>query len=304
MLYAFGTMSSETPTGPTPDRSEVVAAQTPPRRSSKSLSGESHLTDSAKAGASEFGKNADPSLGEVFRRLGPAGYLAIGWASLPVLGSLLLWLNIGSLASWLRSHDQFGFLLYVVIFMCSAGFGILPTYLQAILGGWAFGVVLGIPGAILGVTGASLIGYLAARMASDNRAERMIAENAKARAVSKALIGHSFWKTLGIVTLLRVPINSPFAITNLVMASAGVPKRIFLIGTAVGMAPRTALAVYLAAGVRDLTLTKEVVKEARPAWVVYASIASAVVVFWIVATICSRAIKKVTAGIESAHEST
>jgi len=120
----------------------------------------------------------------------------------------------------------------------------------------------------------------------------MIAENPKAKAVRDALIGHGFWKTLGIVTLLRVPINSPFALTNLVMASAGVPKRIFIIGTAVGMAPRTALAVYLASGVKELS--KQAVREAKPTWVNYAMIGSAVVVFGIVMMIGNRAVRRVT----------
>jgi len=105
------------------------------------------------------------SVGEVFARLGPAGYLAIGWAALPVLGSVLLWLNIGSIARWLVDHEQLGVVLYVLIFVVSAGFGVLPTYVQAILAGWAFGVTVGVPAAIAGVTGAAVVGYVTARLA-------------------------------------------------------------------------------------------------------------------------------------------
>jgi MFS family permease len=36
-----------------------------------------------------------------------------------------------------------------------------------------------------------------------------------------------------IVTLVRLPPNSPFAITNLVLASAGVPRPVYLLGTAI-----------------------------------------------------------------------
>ena len=234
----------------------------------------------------------DQSFGEVFRKLGPAGYLAVAWTTVPVVGSILLWVKMGAIGDWLRGNEGLGIGVYVAIFVFSAGFGLLPTYAQAILAGWAFGVAVGVPAAIVGVTGAAMVGYIAARVASQDRAERLIAENAKARAIKDALIGHGFWKSLGIVTLLRLPINSPFALTNLVMASAGVSKRVFLIGTAVGMAPRTALAVYLAAGVQELS--KDAVADAKPKWVTFAAIGSAIVVFGFIAWIANRAVQKVT----------
>ncbi len=235
----------------------------------------------------------EQSFGDVFRKLGPAGYLAIAWMAIPIVGSILVWMKMGLVGDWLRGQDGMGIAIYIAVFVVTAGFGILPTYVQAILAGWAFGVAFGVPAAIAGVTGAAMVGYVVARVASRDRAERMIAENPKAKAISDALIGHGFWKSLGIVTLLRLPINSPFALTNLVMASAGVSKRIFLIGTAVGMAPRTALAVYLAAGVQELS--KSAVADAKPKWVTIAAIGSAIVVFGFIAWIANRAVQKVTA---------
>jgi uncharacterized membrane protein YdjX (TVP38/TMEM64 family) len=225
----------------------------------------------------------------VFRRLGPAGYLAIAWAALPALGGFLLLANIGTIADWLRSHQELGLVLYIAIFILSAGIGLLPTYAQALLGGWAFGW-MGLPAALAGFVGAAMVGYFIARTASEDRAERMIAEHAKARAIRDALIGHGFWKTLGIVTLLRIPPNSPFALTNLAMASTGVSKRAFLIGTAIGMAPRTAIAVWLAMQVQDLTDDSV----PKPMWLKIAGIASVVVVFGVLYFIGDRAVKKVT----------
>lgn len=226
----------------------------------------------------------------ILRRLGPAGYLAIAWAAVPALGGFLLLANIGSISEWLVGHREIGLGLYIAIFVFSAGFGLLPTYAQALLGGWAFGLAVGLPAALAGFVGAAMVGYVVARMASEDRAEHLIAENVKARAVRDALIGHGFWKTLGIVTLLRIPPNSPFAITNLVMASTGVPKRIFVIGTAVGMAPRTAIAVYLATQVQDLT--DESVP--KPMWLKITGVVSVVVVFIVLYMIGDRAVKRVT----------
>jgi uncharacterized membrane protein YdjX (TVP38/TMEM64 family) len=49
-----------------------------------------------------------------------------------------------------------------------------------------------------------------------------------------------------IVTLIRVPPSSPFAVTNTVMAATRVPVIPFVLGTVIGIAPRTAAVVYTA----------------------------------------------------------
>ncbi|HZW11247.1 MAG TPA: VTT domain-containing protein [Phycisphaerales bacterium] len=233
-----------------------------------------------------------PTLGQVFRRLGPAGYLAVAWTAMPALGGILLLANIGTIADWLRGHQQLGLAMYVGIFILSAGFGMLPTYSQSLLAGWAFGLALGFPAALSGFVGAAMLGYIVARTASEDRAERLIAENVKARAVRDALIGHGFWKTLGIVTLLRVPPNSPFALTNLAMASTGVSKRAFIVGTALGMAPRTFIAVWLATQVQNLADDSV----PKPMWLKVGGVASVVVVFVILYMIGNHAVKRVTGG--------
>lgn len=181
-----------------------------------------------------------------FKRLGPAGLLAIAWTAMPPLGGFLLLAFIGDISAWLETHQAWGVVIYAVLFMFSAGFGALPTYSQALLGGWAFGPVVGFLAAWAGFIGASLIGYTIARTISKRRVEKMIEENAKAKAVRDALIGHGMVRTTAIVTLIRVPPNSPFALTNLAMAASGVRLVPYVIGTALGMAPRTFAAVWLA----------------------------------------------------------
>ncbi|MFI4882330.1 MAG: TVP38/TMEM64 family protein, partial [Phycisphaerales bacterium JB064] len=179
----------------------------------------------------------------LFKRLGPAGVLAIAWTAMPPLGGFLLLAYIGSISEWLRDHQGSGVFIYAIIFMFSAGFGALPTYSQALLGGWAFGPVVGFLAAWAGFVGASLVGYTIARTVSRRRVEKLIDENPKARAVRDALIGHGQLRTTAIVALIRVPPNSPFALTNLAMAASGVRLVPYVIGTALGMAPRTFAAV-------------------------------------------------------------
>ena len=83
---------------------------------------------------------------------------------------------------------------------CSAaGLGFLPTYAQSILGGWVFGVALGLPAALVGFTGEAWLGYEIARRVSKDRVEELIERNPKARVIRDALVGRGPWRTLLVV---------------------------------------------------------------------------------------------------------
>ncbi len=247
-----------------------------------------------------------------FKGLGPTAILAVLWTASPGLLGFVLLANIGPIRD---SIDKFppstGWLMYVLIFMLSAGVGFLPTYGQSVLGGWVFGFAKGFPGAMLGFVGGSIIGYAIAGRVSKHKVEEMIKSNPKARAVRDALVGHGFWRTTGIVTLLRLPPNSPFALSNLVMSSAGVKFVPYVIGTAIGMAPRTAIAVFIAAfarshGAKDIQAvakgeigTAWLLELGVPEWLAgWVLIGTAIVAILLVASvigyIANRALKHVT----------
>ena len=232
---------------------------------------------------------------EVWARLGPAGWLGILWATSPALCGIALLAFLGPISDWLLAHPAGGLALYVGVFAITAGFGLLPTYAQSILGGWVFGFWFGWGAAMVGFTGASLIGYAVARTASQDRVEQLVKTNAKARVIREDLIGHGLWRTLGVVTLIRVPPNSPFAITNLVMATTGVGLVPYVIGTAIGMAPRTGVAVWLAAcgrsqGARDI---QELLKQAKGPWYIIGGLVVTVLVFAAIGAIANRALRRV-----------
>lgn len=219
--------------------------------------------------------------------------LAVLWSAFPPLCGFLLIGYASTVSDWLHARGSpASVLIYVGAFILSAGLGLLPTYAQSLLAGWCFHFAVGFPAAWIGFGGASIVGYIVARTVSRHRVEDLIRENPKARAVRDTMIGHGFWKTLGIVTLLRLPPNSPFALTNLVMSSTGVPIGPFVIGTLLGMAPRTALAVYLGSTMKSFTT--ESTTTALPMWVKITGIAVSVIVVVIVGLIADRAIKRVT----------
>lgn len=222
------------------------------------------------------------------RRLGAIGPLAALAALLPGVGGILLLVYAQSAGDWLQSHGAVGPLVYIACFTLLAGLALLPTYAQAIVGGFAFGVGTGTSAALAGFVGAAVVGYLVARIASGDKAERVIAEHVKWKAVHDELLRGGYWKTLAIVTLIRIPPNSPFAITNLVLAATKVPLPIYIIGTLVGMAPRTFASVYIGSTFSDLN------QIATPLWMKITGIALTVIALAIVGMIANRAISHVT----------
>ncbi|MBX3365041.1 MAG: TVP38/TMEM64 family protein [Phycisphaeraceae bacterium] len=239
-----------------------------------------------------------PSAAETYKRLGPMGPLAILAAVMPIVGGFALLGTLNIVGPWLRDQGDMGVVIYASAFAVLAGLALLPTYAQAILGGWAFGFATGYPAAMAGFFGGALLGYAIGRGASRDRAMVLLREHPKWIAVRDALVGGEqgagFFRTLGIVTLLRLPPNSPFALTNMVMAAVKVPRIPFALGTLIGMAPRTGIAVWAASTIQG-EINKQAVSQSRPDWMVYAAIGVSVVVLVIIGAVAKRAIDKVTA---------
>ncbi len=188
-----------------------------------------------------------PVLDASTTRRNAAFALALVWVTVPPLIGFKLLANIGAVGEWLKEDPSRGIPAYILLFALSSGLGILPTYAQAILGGWVFGLALGAPAAIAGCVGGALLGWSFSRLVSGRGIEAWLDTKPKARAIRTALVGAHQVRLMWLVALLRLPPNSPFAIANLAMASTGVRLLPFMAGTAIGMTPRTIAAVGIAA---------------------------------------------------------
>jgi len=237
--------------------------------------------------------------GDTVYRLGPTGPLGLVWTIMPAIAGFVLLASLTPLTSWLLANPGLGLALYVTVFIVAAGLGLLPTYAQALVGGWVFGPHFGWPvalfAALAGFTGASLIGYYVSVRIGGHRVEKLIDEHPRWGAVRRALLGGGFLKTFGIVTLVRVPPNSPFALTNLLLSTAGVRVAPYALGTAVGMTPRTAAAVILATlaareGEQDLSQFIEAARR-NPVLVVLA-IGGTVLALGVIALIANRTLNR------------
>lgn len=186
-------------------------------------------------------------IAQIAREAGPASVLAVLWVILPATAGIWLLYALAPVSEFLDSLAVVGFILFMLIFMITSGLGLLPTYAQAALGGWVWGITWGIVGTIVGFTGGAMIGYGISRLIARHRIDRLIERYPKASVIRKALIGRGNWQTFVLVTLLRIPPNAPFAVSNLIMSTCGVKLIPYVCGTIVGMLPRSAVFVTFAA---------------------------------------------------------
>lgn len=229
----------------------------------------------------------------MLRRLGPAALLGIAWSAIPSFAGVMLILNMEPIRLALigdglsMSYLMVGMSIYLVAFVLLAGFGFLPTVSQAILAGYAFGVPMGLGLALLGFGGASLVGYELVGRIARSRVEQELQRKPKAVMLRDALVHASTRRALLLVTLLRASPGSPFALTNLLLGSLGVSRGVFVLGTMLGMFPRTLAAVLIG---QQFTTFGEIDK---PRWMLVAGIAAVVLLLIVVSKAAASVLSRV-----------
>jgi len=227
--------------------------------------------------------------------------LGVAFVAFPAIFGFILLANIGSIGERLMEFPGpvlqgipvLALVGYILFFALTSGLGLLPTYAQSILGGWIFGFAFGAPAALLGFTIGALIGWVFCRLVARDSVTAWTDSKPKWRTVRKAFVSESPARTFGLVTLIRFPPNSPFALTNLAMAAGGVRLLPYTLGTFVGMTPRTAIACGFAAsaaatGAVDIqTFVKD-----KGIWPLLIGVLIVIVAFAILNRIANNAIKR------------
>lgn len=226
---------------------------------------------------------------EKFRALGRLTPIALVTTFLPIAGSSVLLLVGYPMGNWLRANWELGSLLFLlgVLFFC--GFALLPTNLIGILGGWAFGFWLGILLMILGVVGSATISFFINRRLAGETLTALTGRSARANAIHRALTDEGFARTTLVITLMRMSVVMPFAFTNFFLAAARVPVSSFVIGTLIGMLPRSGVMVFLGAGLSVLTFDKF-----DDFWFLAASVPATVILMIVIAIFSRRALDRLT----------
>lgn len=224
--------------------------------------------------------------------------LAVAWFTLPLAISIYLFASLGEVTDWLRGHGPEGVAIGAIGFAVTAGLGLLPTYAQAVLMGWVFGMATGLPVSVAGYLGGTLVGWCVSRLVTGDAVRSMIDDHPRWGVVRRALVEASPLRTCGLVALVRFPPNCPFAFTNLMFAATGVRFWPMMLGSMAGMLPRTAVAVWVGAqgaatGARDLA---ELMKQQGTVAVIV-GIAILAVALWVMQQIGTRALR--AAGLDA-----
>jgi uncharacterized membrane protein YdjX (TVP38/TMEM64 family) len=189
-----------------------------------------------------------------FRQTGPAGPMAVIVSILPAVGTAVLFSVAKPTSAWLAAHRPGSIVLFILAVAILNGLALMTTYANSLLAGWTFKFTVGFPAMMIGLASAAMIGYALAGAIVGHRVENAIAEHPKWEIVRTALIGRSTLRTIAIITLLRLSPLLPFETTNALLAMCGVRPLPYLIGTVLGIAPRTAAVVFFASSMHELTL--------------------------------------------------
>lgn len=224
------------------------------------------------------------------RALGHLTPMAIVVTFLPIVGSATLLIFLIPIGHWLRDNWESGIAVFIAGTLFFCGLALLPTNVIGIVAGWAFGFELGLPVLMVGIVGSAFISFLINRRISGEKLTDIFQSNERSKAIYRSLLKDDFWKTTLIIFLLRISVVMPFAFTNFLMASARVPVSAYLIGTALGMLPRSAAMVFVGSGLSALDLTNT-----RQNYLIALGIAATVFSVIIIAYLSRRALDKVTA---------
>jgi uncharacterized membrane protein YdjX (TVP38/TMEM64 family) len=225
----------------------------------------------------------------LLRRVGAAGPVAIVLSFWPPLGGFVLLATLTNFGPWLRMHGNLGLLIYFLAIGLLLGVSFVPTYSAAILAGWAFGFGVGWPLAMITITLSSLLAYAIGRSIARDRVMEVIRDKPQWNAVYHALLSDQSGRATWVVALLRVPPASPFALANFALAAARVPLLEYTVGTLVGIAPRTAMATFAAAGLEQLRF-----KNVGESWMLIAGIVATVAVCVALGLLANRALRGMT----------
>ena len=234
-------------------------------------------------------KKAEPKIRTYFKELGSLTPVAVVSTFLPIVGSSILLATAYPLGYWLRENWEIAAAPYVFGIFLFCGLALLPTNVIGILGGWAFGFPLGIALLIFGIVGAALASFFINSRIVGDRLPNVFGAHPKAEAIYRALLGQSARRATLIIFLLRLSPAMPFALTNFLMASARVSTKSFLIGTFLGMLPRSSAVVFGGAGLSELSFDSR-----EDAWLLVFGIAATILSVLVIGAISKRALERLT----------
>ncbi|WP_028865786.1 TVP38/TMEM64 family protein [Psychromonas aquimarina] len=177
---------------------------------------------------------------KILRANGTSLGFAVFLTTLPLLFSGAMTYLALQYEPLLRSFDTQQWLLLFSACVFTMAFALTPTTLIALSSGYFLGwqaLVFIVPAYLL----ASVLCYFAARLLDSGRFMSSLQGHPQAMQIINSLKEQE----LGIVMLSKLSPILPFAVSNILLAMAGARLKLFFIGAAIGMLPRTILVIYV-----------------------------------------------------------
>lgn len=227
------------------------------------------------------------SLRDTFVQFGAVGPIALFTGLGPLLGAIVL---TATAPLWLDGFLALGAMqipIFLGLTTVLAAYSLIPTHASSLVAGMAFGAGLGSLLAVVGTAMASALGFVTLRFFLRDKAINALAHHPRAEAVHRELDqGHPL-RTMVLLALIRLSPVVPFAATNLLMSTTGVGLVPFLVGSAVGQAPRILAVVWIGASLTELDLS-----QAADRRLLILGVVATVVVLWILGTASRRALAR------------
>ncbi|MEJ7846991.1 MAG: VTT domain-containing protein [Pyrinomonadaceae bacterium] len=221
--------------------------------------------------------------------LGKLTPIALVTTFLPIPGAVALLFLGPAFGSWLRENSEIGFAVYFLVVLVFCGLALMATNVIGIIGGWVFGMYLGLAILMAGIVGAAFVSFLIHRRIVGDKLPEITAKHPKAQAIYEALVEQGFWRAATIIFLVRLSVIMPFALTNFMLASAKIPWPSYLLGTLFGMLPRSGAVVFAGAGLSELNFDNP-----SQTWVIVPGIAATIVAVIVISIISRRALDRLT----------
>jgi len=162
--------------------------------------------------------------------------LVVLFRALPVAA----WLR--DFQGWVQALGPAGYLLYAVVYaVCCVLF--VPASVLTLGAGAIYGLGVGVGVVVLGATLGATLSFLLARTLLRGRIERMTRDNARFRALDRAIANQG----AKIVLLVRLAPIFPFTYINYAFGLTGIATLPYVLASLVGMLPGTFAYVYLGA---------------------------------------------------------
>ena len=212
-----------------------------------------------------------------------------------VLVALIVSFRVLPFAEWLRSFQTYvrglgalGYVVYIVVYaLCNVAF--VPASVLTLGAGAIFGFVGGTIVVVIGATLGATLSFLLARTVMRKRIEEMTANNARFRALDRAIATEG----TKIVFLTRLAVVFPFTYINYAFGLTAIPLWRYVAATFIGILPATAAFVFVGAAATNAatTSTSSITK------IIYiAGGVMALIVSVLIGRIATKAIKKAGVG--------